>query len=241
MTKTFFAGAAALMSPRTFKYVEAMLREGDDFDYNRWLKGDHDEPVQANKFSAASASHRAGPGQLENRLSTFDSSHGSARAAPASMVAFLPLPKSTTKSALKLRERTPKARLLRWLAGVRDAWDEFQASRTRDTVYGYLEAVFAIVDHYRVRRRTNELLRHAFKFADLLFDTNADPFTAVIRCTCGGAADNKMISKWARALRYVSWCRMSGTAPRTFIKAAGGVNACADRYAKLKRHRSRRY
>ena len=64
-------------------------------------------------------------------------------------------------------------------------------------MYEYLAAVFAIVTHYKVRRRTNRLLRHAFKFANLPFDKNADAFTAVIRCTCGDSVDDKTISKWA--------------------------------------------
>ena len=97
---------------------------------------------------------------------------------------------------------------------------------------GYLEAVFAIVEHYKVRRKTKTLLRHAFKFAELPFDRNADPFTAVIRCTCADLADSKAISKWARALRYVARCKVSPTQLKTFMKEAGGVNACADRYAK---------
>jgi hypothetical protein len=55
----------------------------------------------------------------------------------------------------------------------------------------YLEAVFAIVEHYKVRRRTKKLLRHSFKFANLPFDKNANPFTAVIRCTCDDNADRQ--------------------------------------------------
>ena len=108
----------------------------------------------------------------------------------------------------------------------------FRQARARDAVYGYLEAVFAIVMHYKVRRRTKKLLRHAFKFAGLPFDKNADPFTAVIRCTCDDDADSKTISKWARALRYVARCKERRTRLKTFMKEAGGVNACADGYAK---------
>jgi hypothetical protein len=52
----------------------------------------------------------------------------------------------------------------------------------------------AIVSHYKVRRRTSKLLRHAFEFAELPFDKNANPFTAVIRCTSNGNADGKTIS-----------------------------------------------
>jgi hypothetical protein len=99
-------------------------------------------------------------------------------------------------------------------------------------VYGYLEAVFAIVAHYKVRRKTNKLLRHAFEFAELPFDKNADPFTAVIRCTCDGSVDNKTISKWARALRYAAHCKVPRIRLKKFMKEAGGVNACADEYAR---------
>ena len=86
--------------------------------------------------------------------------------------------------------------------------------------------------HYKVRRRTNKLLRHAFKFANLPFDKNANPFTAVIRCTCDDEIDSKTISKWARALRYVAHCKAPQTRLKTFMKKVGGVNACADLYAR---------
>jgi hypothetical protein len=130
------------------------------------------------------------------------------------------------------KSQTPKARLRRWLEKVRRAWDEFQASRTRDAVYGYLAAVFAIVMHYRVRRRTTRPLRHAFEFANLPFDKNADPFIAVIRCTSERGIDNKTISKWARALRYVARCREPRTRLKIVMKEVGGVNACADLYSR---------
>jgi hypothetical protein len=102
----------------------------------------------------------------------------------------------------------------------------------RDAVYGYLDAVFAIVEHYRVRRRTKRLLRRASEFSGLPFDKQADPFTALIRCTSADEVDNKTISKWARALRYVAHCNVPRTRLKMFMKKAGGVNACADRYAK---------
>ena len=86
--------------------------------------------------------------------------------------------------------------------------------------------------HYKVRRRTKKLLRYAFKSAGLPFGTNADPFSAIIRCTCDGSADSKTISKWGRALRHVARCKAPQTRLKTFMKEAGGVNACADLYAK---------
>jgi hypothetical protein len=109
----------------------------------------------------------------------------------------------------------------------------------RDAVYGYLDAVFAIVEHYTVRRRTKRLLRRAAEFSRLPLEYNADPFAAVIRCTSEDAVDNKTVSKWARALRYVAHRKEPPTRLKTFMKEVGGVNACADRYAKYLR-RSRR-
>jgi hypothetical protein len=83
-----------------------------------------------------------------------------------------------------------------------------------------------------MRRKTKELLRHAFEYAELPFDRKTDLFSAVIRCTCDDNTDSKTISKWARALRYVAHCKVPPMQLRVFMKKAGGVNACADRYTK---------
>jgi hypothetical protein len=225
------------MSPKTLAYVEAMIREGDNFDYDDWLKRTRAEFIDAERVSQAAVSPQAMPEQVRNRQGECDS--GGGRVAPG-VAKLLPLRGPSIASMLKFRDSGAKARRVVSLGSVRAAWDDFQASRARDAVYGYLEAVFAIVEHYKVRRRTKRLLRHAFKFADHPRDDNADPFTAVIRCTCGGAADNKMISKWARALRYVARCKEPEARLKAFMKDAGGVNACATRYAILKRCRNRR-
>ena len=97
-----------------------------------------------------------------------------------------------------------------------DAWDSFQECRKRDAVYGYLKAVFALVADCKGRRRTKRLLRRAFQFAGVPLDENADPFAAVIRCTCERNIDNKTISKWARALRYVARCKRPRKRLKTF-------------------------
>ena len=127
---------------------------------------------------------------------------------------------------------TPNARLRRRLEKVRNAWNEFQSNRARDAVYPYLAGVAAIVEHYKARRRTKSLLRGAFDFADLPFAKRADPFTAIIRCTCDRSLDNKTISKWARALRYVAYCEVPSTRLKAFMKEAGGINASAARFAR---------
>ena len=115
---------------------------------------------------------------------------------------------------------------MRWLKRISSAWDDFQASRARDAVYGYLEAVFAIVEHYKMRRKTKKLLRHAFRSAGLSFDRNVDPFTAVIRCTSEDI-DSKTVSKWARALRYVTYARAAPLLPdRLLADFEGTEGSC---------------
>jgi hypothetical protein len=94
-----------------------------------------------------------------------------------------------------------------------------------------LTAVFSIVQHYRWKGRTKKLIRRAFEFGELPFDKNADPFAVIIRCTCEQQLDRKTVSKWSRALRYVAQVRKR-IPVKTFMKNRGGVNACADLYAK---------
>jgi hypothetical protein len=73
---------------------------------------------------------------------------------------------------------------------------------------------------------------HHVKFTGLPFDKDAHPITAVIHCTCDGEADSKTASKWSRALRYVAYSEVPSASLKTFMKEAGGINACAARFAR---------
>jgi hypothetical protein len=75
-------------------------------------------------------------------------------------------------------------------------------------------------------------MRRAFKFAGLMIDMNADPFAAVMRCTCEKKLDRKTISKWSRALRYAARFKKPRVRLRPFIKNRGGINGCAALYAE---------
>ena len=232
MTKTLFADSAAFMSPRSEKYVEAMIREGDNFNFAEWLRRVREEEAQAKQAEATGTSGELAAARVDKPISTPDDKNAPPNPALRLTPKKIRVPGGLRRLHCRAKSQTPKARLRRWLEKVRAAWNDFQASRARDAVYGYLEAAFAIVEHYRVRRRTTRLLRHAFEFANLPFDTNADPFSAVIRCTSERDIDNKTISKWARALRYATRSKGPDIRLKTFMKDAGGVNACADLYAK---------
>ena len=213
-----------LLSPRTAHYVAALIREGDDFDYCEWLQRVRGEEAGTkctpSKLVAPETDSQAGASAYH---STWPNSLLLTRAAP--------IPRTLRPPHCASKYQTAENRLRRRLEQLRHAWDVFQASRARDAIYGYLEAVFAIVEHYKMRRRTKRLLRRAAKFSGLPLENKTDPFTAVIRCTSEDI-DSKTVSKWARALRYVAHCNVPRTRLKTFMKKAGGVNACADLYAR---------
>jgi hypothetical protein len=218
---------------RTVKYIDALNREGDNFDYLRWLQRvREEEATQAEHVSPLITSGEPTTPEIDSLTDTPDRRAALMIPGPGVVTRPATVPRPLRRINHEAIADTPNARLRRRLEKVCDAWDEFQTSRARDAVYPYLTAVAAIVEHYKARRKTDRLLRHGFKFAGLPFDENADPFTAVIRCTCNCGVDSKTASKWARALRYVAYSEVPSTALKAFMKQAGGVNACADRYAR---------
>jgi hypothetical protein len=221
--------SATRPTPRIANYVAALIREGDNFDYCEWLQRVREKEAQAKELRQA-IPERISSKEMGVAVSTLRDRETS----PTGRLfnGRVPVPIRMIRSRRKNLHSSSVARIRRRFDEIRDAWNDFQGRRARDAGYGYLGVVFAIVAHYKVRRKTKKLLRRAFEFADLPFDKNADPFTAIIRCTCGDAADNKTISRWARALRYVAHCKVPRTQLRMFMKQAGGINACADRYAE---------
>jgi hypothetical protein len=189
-----------MLTDITAKYVKALKREGNNFDYLKWFKTLREEEAQAKRLRAATRSGQPVPAEIDSPANKSDREGASANSAPSVTNKTAP----EHRSGQDVKRETPKGRLKRRLVKVRYAWNEFQATRARDAVYKYLEAVFAIIEHYKRRRSANGLLQQASKLTGLAPDKNADPFTTVIRCTCDGTVDNKTISKWARALRYVA-------------------------------------
>ena len=222
--------APSLLSPRTADYVAALIREGDDCDYCEWLQQVQGKEARAKQPQQTSTSGKTVAKEIAPQIARPDSR----QSCPTSMrlARHVAISKGRSRLNQGCAGTNSAARVRRRLEKIQDAWSAFQASRVRDAVYAYLEAVLAIVTHYKVRRKTSKLLRHALKFAELPFDRNADPFSAVIRCTSDDNADGKTISKWARALRYVARCKAPQTRLKTFMKEAGGVNACAGLYAR---------
>ena len=221
----------SLFPPRTANFVETMIREGDNFDYRTWLQRVREEEAQAKRLPAAFLLGESVAPGLGDLTDTSDRLDAGISSEPALRTNCSPIKSVRRQFGREAISPSPQSGLTQRLVMVCDAWDDFQECRKRDAVYRYLKIVFALVLDCKGRRRTKRLLRRAFQFAGLPPDKNADPFTAVIRCTSERNVDNKTISKWARALRYVAHCKKPRTPLKIFIKNMGGINACAERYA----------
>jgi hypothetical protein len=207
------------LSPRTAKYVAALMREGDNLDYDKWFQGVREEEAQAKKVRATFTSGKIAATEIGNPISV--SGFRGALPNRTLMTETVPITGRIRRSHQEPGGKTPKARLRRRLEKVRDAWDDFQVSRTRDAVYGFLGAVFEMVMHYKVRRRTTRLRRHAFKFADLPLNNSSDIFTAVIRCTTDDNADNKIISKMGEGIAVCRSLRCAADAVEDVYEGSG--------------------
>jgi hypothetical protein len=192
-----------LLSPRTASYIDALTKEGDKFDYSKWLQWVREGEAQAKRGPTTFISEGLVAAGIGDQTGTPDGIW------PAKLTTrAMPIPRVLRQTHRAPKRKAPEISIRHRLEKIRYAWDGFQASRARDAVYRYLEAVLAIVEHNKVRRRVTRLRRHAFKFANLPLNNRSDLFTAIIRFTSRGATDNKTISKWARALRYVTRCKV---------------------------------
>jgi len=119
------------------------------------------------------------------------------------------------------------------LQRVRDIWDDCQAIRDRDAIYGYLTAVYGLVAVWNAEGREVERARRALRLQRLEISEREDPFAAVIRCTADAAkVDKRTRSKWSRVMRYAAVYKPDSEPLDEFIRRKGGINACAARFTR---------
>jgi hypothetical protein len=118
------------------------------------------------------------------------------------------------------------------LMRVRNAWDESQARRDRDAIYGYLSALFELVAWWAAENRALERAQKALRLRGIMPTDFIEPFAAIIQCTADPAkVDKRTRSKWARALRYARYKSPSERLDQ-FMKRKGGINECAAKFAR---------
>jgi hypothetical protein len=84
------------------------------------------------------------------------------------------------------------------LLRVRNAWENCQASRERNAIYGYLTAVFDLVAWWTAEHRALERAHKALRLQRICPFDGEDPFAAVIRCTADPAkVDKRRRQPWS--------------------------------------------
>jgi hypothetical protein len=126
-----------------------------------------------------------------------------------------------------------KEALERDLERVREAWDDSQADRRRDAIYGYLKTVYDLVSWWCAEKCEVYRACQALRLRGLLPWPREDVYAAMIRCTADPArADKRTRSKWSRVLRYVKMQKDEKEALAEFVKRKGGINECNARYGR---------
>ena len=119
------------------------------------------------------------------------------------------------------------------LQRVRNAWEDCQANRDRNAIYGYLTAVYGVVAWWTAEGREVDRARRALRLQRLEVSDREDPFAAIIRCTADPAkADKRTRSKWSRVMRYAAAYKPDSEPLEQFIQRKGGINACAARFSR---------
>jgi hypothetical protein len=140
-----------------------------------------------------------------------------------------PLMKLSARDDIPYTDGALKQDLLR----LRDAWEECQASRERDAIYGYLSAVFGLVAWWMAEKRARERAHKGLRLRNITPFDDEDPFAAIIRCTSDPSkVDKRTRSKWSRALRYALAYKSCSERLDQFMKRKGGINECAERFAR---------
>jgi hypothetical protein len=129
-----------------------------------------------------------------------------------------------------------KEALERDLERVQEAWDDSQADRRRDAIYGYLEAVYDLVNWWSAESCEVDRAPQALRLRGLLPWPREDVYAAMIRCTADPMrADKRTRSKWSRVLRYVQMQKDEKEPVAEFVTRKGGVNECNARYGRCLR------
>jgi hypothetical protein len=126
------------------------------------------------------------------------------------------------------------------LLRVRIAWEQCQASRDRNAIYGYLSAVFDLVMWWKAEDRAISRARLALRLHGLDLPTTEEPFAKVILCTADRQkVDKRTRSKWSRVLRYAAEYKSYSEPLAAFVRRKGGINRCAARFTRYLRRGGR--
>jgi hypothetical protein len=120
------------------------------------------------------------------------------------------------------------------LERLESEWENYQNTRDRDGIYGYLTAVFELVRWWAHERKSVEYARRALWLrGHRTLVKEPEPFAAAIFCTADPEkVDYRMRSKWSRLLRYAKVFKDPDEPLIDFVRRRGGINKCVRRYSR---------
>ena len=113
-----------LLSPRTANYIDALIREGDKFDYSKWLQRVREGEAQAKQGPTTFISEGLVAAEIGDQTGTSDGIWPN----PKLMTRAMSISKALRQSHRAPKSKAPQIRIRRRLEKIRDAWDDFQAS-----------------------------------------------------------------------------------------------------------------
>ena len=135
----------------------------------------------------------------------------------------------------------PMASMTADLARLRDSWRGAQRNRERDAIFRFLTNVFDLVAWWAFEKQASERAVRALALKGLAIPRIVEPYAAVIVASVAPERiDKRSVSKWSRALRFAAACKSRKKRLRQFIKAQGGINACATAYNRRLSRRKRK-
>jgi hypothetical protein len=151
---------------------------------------------------------------------------------PASRRTLAPCRHSRSDKKIARLSPAQRAQLERELADLRAAWQQYRSTNSRDAVYFYLEAVFLLVTRWQGQNCAMKNSRAALGLKPHAPAMQTEPVARLIVCTCDpDVADAKTRSKWSRVLRFARKTKPARQGLTEYIKANGGINACARLFA----------
>jgi hypothetical protein len=107
----------------------------------------------------------------------------------------------THTTAIPLSAEAMSANLLR----LQNEWEAVQATHCWNAIYGYLNAVFELVEWWAKEGKAVKRAYRALHLRGYSSVGEPEPFAAVIRCTSDpDRVNDRTRSKWSRVLRYAA-------------------------------------
>ena len=110
------------------------------------------------------------------------------------------------------------------------AFKEYQSTRKRDAVYGYLTAVYRFARQFEKASHRRIVGEHMLSLKDRGSRKTDNAFSAILRAT--STVNEQTRWKWVQCLAFARREKIASDALQSFIKKHDGINECADEWVR---------